>query len=49
MWVGQLGGDVHFEVIMIGNYSISQLEHRTALLLVCLRNTQTHKHTATLE
>ena len=36
MWVGQFGGDIHLEVIVVGNDCVSQLQNRAALLLVGL-------------
>ena len=37
MWVGQLGGDVEFKVVVVRNNGISKLYHCTALLFECLR------------
>ena len=39
--VGQFGGDVEAEVLVVGNHSISQSDHQRALLLE--RLTQTNK------
>lgn len=39
VWVGELGGDIHFEVIVVGNDSVSQLQNCAALLLERLRAT----------
>lgn len=37
MWVWQLGGDVHLEVVMVGDDGITQFQHCATLMLVCLR------------
>lgn len=36
VWVGQLGGDVHPEVFMVGDHRVAQPQHSVSLLLVCL-------------
>lgn len=42
MRVGQVGGDVHLETLMVGDHRIPQLQHGVALLFVGLYQTGTN-------
>lgn len=43
MRVGQLGGDVHLEIIMVGDHCIPQLQHGAALLFEGLYRRRTNR------
>lgn len=42
MRVGQLGGDVHLEIFMVGDHCIPQLHHGAALLFESLYRRKTN-------
>lgn len=43
MWVGQLSGNVHLEVVMIANDTVSELKNCVAFMGICLRSIHTRK------
>ena len=45
MGVGQLAGDVHLEVVVVGDDRVSQLHHGGPLVLIGLRTTTHQRYT----